>query len=836
MGGSSQNFKGWVERNCERLRKLNGRSKAINPINPIGFAREGTMKQRNSLRKKLSKVSACFLALTLTVMSSQLLELKVLASSSALSAGSLPITDSGTTNAIQFQVGDFDNDGDIDILTQDGGTGTSITFWENNGSGSFTDSGTGRFTGSLAGLAMTILATKVADFDNDGDLDIYCRVSGASNDVYFVNDGSGNFSPGTLPIPDSGTGNPVIYAVGDFDNDGDIDILTQDGGAGTSITFWKNDGSGVFADSGTGYFPATLTGLNINSTFTKVADFDNDGDLDIYSRVSGASNDWFLENNGSGTFTSGTLPILDSGTSNAVCYNVGDFDNDGDIDILTQDGGAGTDVTFWENDGSGTYSNSGTGRMTGISTGVNLAITSSKIADFDSDGDLDIYSRVSGATNDKYYVNDTKPPLVTASIPGSNGTNVGVSDNITLSLSNSSSVSKGSGTIMIKVDDGDGNFLNDTTFESIPVTDTRVSITGDSSSSTVTINPSGTFASNTTYYLVVPPTVFLDAEGRGFVSFAGSRFHPGIPDPARKQAGNSLHSISDRTVLSFTTGSAALSSDATLKASSTVKGQTASLGTPDAAWDAEAAGSVTLTAEQAADTSNMGSYITRFEQNDSHANVKVVKYASGSTPTAVGFDGATAYANEAVSNGDFFIIKVVAQDGATVLYYKVNVIVNAAPTYTASVSPSSKAFPAATAGYGAQTAQEITITNTGSGTITGLAAALGGTDYEISTALSATSINAGDTATVSVRPKTGLTADTYTDTLTITGDNGVSQTVSLSFTVNAAPTYTASVSPSSKAFPAATAGYGAQTAQEITITNTGTGTITGLAAALGGTD
>ena len=83
----------------------------------------------------------------------------------------------------------------------------------------------------------------------------------------------------------------------------------------------------------------------------------------------------------------------------------------------------------------------------------------------------------------------------------------------------------------------------------------------------------------------------------------------------------------------------------------------------------------------------------------------------------------------------------------------INATVNAAQTYTASVTPASKTFTAATVGYGAQTAQEITITNTGTGTITGLSAALGGTDYEISTALSATSINAGGTATVSVRPR-----------------------------------------------------------------------------------
>ena len=118
-------------------------------------------------------------------------------------------------------------------------------------------------------------------------------------------------------------------------------------------------------------------------------------------------------------------------------------------------------------------------------------------------------------------------------------------------------------------------------------------------------------------------------------------------------------------------------------------------------------------------------------------------------------------------------------------------------TYIANIDPASKTFTAAVVNYSQQAAQEFTITNTGTGTITGLSAVLSGENFEISAALSASSLNAGGTATVSVRPKTGLAAGTYTDTLTITGDNGISLTAGLSFTVNAAstaPTYTITAS------------------------------------------
>ena len=158
------------------------------------------------------------------------------------------------------------------------------------------------------------------------------------------------------------------------------------------------------------------------------------------------------------------------------------------------------------------------------------------------------------------------------------------------------------------------------------------------------------------------------------------------------------------------------------------------------------------------------------------------------------------------------------------------------PNYSATITPTSNTFPAATVGYGPQTARQFTITNTGTGTINNLTAALSNTTaFEISTALSRTSLTPNQTATVSVRPKTGLAASTYTGTLTITGSNGISIPVALSFTVNPAPTYSATITPISNTFAAATAGYGSQTAQQFTITNNGTVQITNLAAALSNT-
>gem|GEM_PF-3062686 len=124
------------------------------------------------------------------------------------------------------------------------------------------------------------------------------------------------------------------------------------------------------------------------------------------------------------------------------------------------------------------------------------------------------------------------------------------------------------------------------------------------------------------------------------------------------------------------------------------------------------------------------------------------------------------------------------------------ITVNEAPTYSASIDPSaSHSFHSATVGYGVQDAQVFTIINTGTGTLTGLSAALSsGASYEISIALSGAIVEPGEAATVSVRPKTGLVVGWHTDTLTVAGDNGISLPVNLGFTVNATPTYALTVS------------------------------------------
>ena len=124
---------------------------------------------------------------------------------------------------------------------------------------------------------------------------------------------------------------------------------------------------------------------------------------------------------------------------------------------------------------------------------------------------------------------------------------------------------------------------------------------------------------------------------------------------------------------------------------------------------------------------------------------------------------------------------------------KIEIPVYVAPSYGISATPSALNFESKTEGYeAAPEAQTVTIQNTGNQTITLNQPAA--TDFNIGT-LSTTDLAAGGTATFTVQSKTGLTAGSHSETLTVSGSNGTSANVQLSFAVTetAPVTYTLTV-------------------------------------------
>jgi len=147
-----------------------------------------------------------------------------------------------------------------------------------------------------------------------------------------------------------------------------------------------------------------------------------------------------------------------------------------------------------------------------------------------------------------------------------------------------------------------------------------------------------------------------------------------------------------------------------------------------------------------------------------------------------------------------------------------------AATYTITADPISLDFGSEIAGYSpAPSAQDVVITNTGNSSATVTLPT--NSSFDITTSDSLT-LAAGATATVSVQPKTGLTAGTYNPTLTFTTDHSTSADVAVSFIVDAA-TYTITANPASLDFGSAIEGYSpVPDAQDVVITNTGNLSVT----------
>jgi hypothetical protein len=161
-------------------------------------------------------------------------------------------------------------------------------------------------------------------------------------------------------------------------------------------------------------------------------------------------------------------------------------------------------------------------------------------------------------------------------------------------------------------------------------------------------------------------------------------------------------------------------------------------------------------------------------------------------------------------------IIVTGSNGASAAL-QVNFAVIPPPVYTIEVSPILKNFGAAAAGYTPPGLETITITNTGNRPLLILQPTA--TNFTVGE-LSSNYLVPEGTATFTVQPKAGLGVGTYDETITITGSNGVSASLQVSFTVTE-PVYAIGVSPILKNFGVAVVGYTPPGPETVTITNTG---------------
>jgi enediyne biosynthesis protein E4 len=235
----------------------------------------------------------------------------------------------------------------------------------------------------------------VGDIDKNGFDDIYLGGTSGNPGVFFLQDENGNFRIDKTLIPrhENELQEEMGVLLFDADNDGDNDLYTVSGSyeippgnAAAQDRLFLNDGKGKFSLQANA-LPTELT----NGSCVRAADFDKDGDLDLFVGgrvVSGAypSNpkSYILRNNG-GRFTDVSAQVCptlrDLGMITDALWS--DFDNDGKIDLVIT--GEWMPVCFLKNTGAGFINinkNSGIDKFSGWWNSL-------VAGDFDNDGDID---------------------------------------------------------------------------------------------------------------------------------------------------------------------------------------------------------------------------------------------------------------------------------------------------------------------------------------------------------------------------------------------------------------------------------------------------------------
>ena len=313
--------------------------------------------------------------------------------------------------------GDYDDDGDVDVLVlrgawlfDDGQIRNSLL--QNDGDGVFVD------VTRAAGLAEPAAPSQAAcwgDFDLDGDLDLYVGNESRLENTpagtsypsqLFINGGDGTFVDRAR---DAGVTNDRYtkgVTAGDYDDDGDLDLYVSNLEANR---LYRNEGGLTFSDVA----PALRVDEPRGRSFaTWFFDYDNDGKLDIFvgafaatiasvaadhlGQVDPALRPRLYRNVGDGGFQEATYAVGLVHAWAPMGANFGDLDNDGWLDIYLATGDPGYQTlmpnVMLRNDRGERFEDvTQSGGFGHLQKGHGVAF-----ADFDDDGDQDVYNQLGG--------------------------------------------------------------------------------------------------------------------------------------------------------------------------------------------------------------------------------------------------------------------------------------------------------------------------------------------------------------------------------------------------------------------------------------------------------
>ncbi|MDQ6872814.1 MAG: CRTAC1 family protein, partial [Gemmatimonadota bacterium] len=268
---------------------------------------------------------------------------------------------------------DYDNDGWLDLFVI-GAEGRGHLF-RNLGNGTFTDVTAKAKVADVRGARKALFV----DLDHDGDLDLF--LVGNGQRTVYRNNLDGTFTEATATLGLAGTGDARDAVFGDFDDDGRVDLfITNDHGSDVLL---HNGGAQAFSDV---TVASGLAGSG-GSGAVALGDYNNDGLLDLFIASANGGEPALWLNKGNGTFSrdsrsSAALRALRSTTGLAATFV--DYNNDGWLDLVV---GTAAKVFLFRNDGTGRFVDRSMLMPDPVRSGGASAIA---VSDVDGDGDEDL--------------------------------------------------------------------------------------------------------------------------------------------------------------------------------------------------------------------------------------------------------------------------------------------------------------------------------------------------------------------------------------------------------------------------------------------------------------